>query len=126
MQNIIDCSFKMLTTKCEKPFEYIEKVYSASSYKKYDYSYYDREMAVVFLEANTAWVKDSLTYKYRENHEKEVAMDKYGNFYQLSPIYGDYVNASNIFPIEDDFEPVYDPNKIVFVEVFGGNYKYQY
>ena len=83
-------------------------------------------MAVVLLPANTVWVKDYHDYKYRENHEKEIAMDKYGNFYQLSPTYGDYMNVSNVYPIEDDFEPQYDIKKIVFVEVFGSNYKYQY
>lgn len=126
MQSIIDRSFKMLTAKCESPFEYIEKVYGVSTYGKYDYSCYDREMAVVLLEANTVWVRDSLTYKYRENRAKEIAMDKYGNFYQLSPTYGDYVNVSRVYPIEDDFEPEYDLKKIVFVEVFCGAYNYEY
>lgn len=116
MNDIINKSLKMFAAECEQ-FVYIEgvKTYSGGSH----YPYGDRLVDVSFVPENTLNVLDYYDGKWGTNGAFQIAIDKSGKLYKFNPYYGDYSQVSNVYPIEDDFVPTYDPDNTTTVYVFG-------
>lgn len=121
MHDIIEMSFNMLCSECEK-FEYVEKVYSVSKYgyrysygygydNDYDYSNYYKKTSI-----SASFVPEGAVYMYlaylgecRLNKKEELVIDENGNYYRYYPQFNDLSRPYNteIAPVEED--PVYDP-----------------
>jgi hypothetical protein len=57
------------------------------------------------------YIYDVNTGEYFINTDGKISVDQDGNLYLFSSYYADYEFTNNVYPIEKDFVPQYDPNK---------------
>lgn len=112
MSDIINASYNMLCTESQT-FEYIEE-------ETYAYSYYgttNQKTSVSFLPQDTVLVVSRYTSKQYMNGDKEIAVDKYGNYYKYDNVYNEIERLyyADVVPIDDDYDPVYDEANAVLI-----------
>lgn len=114
MHDIIEASYNMLCAECNA-FEYVEKQYS------YPSGYHQSQIDVSFVPEGTVYICTYYSGELRRNKNKELVIDQYGNYYRYSLTYGDIMNLfyAEIVPVDDDNEPIYDPENSMSLPFYG-------
>jgi hypothetical protein len=112
VRNIIDKSYKMLCAECDG-FKYVKKEHSYSHY------YVGKKIAVSFVPEETLYLYAWRNGEYYLNDDKEIVVDKDGNYYYYDSTYKDLMSVyGDVEPVDPDNIPSYDPKNFQLLTVY--------